>query len=88
MSTSGEVLERDAEFVSATIRILVWCVPLVQICVDNFFTVECHSNDASIACDAHLIPLTGGFTSVPGRSQGIVECSTVVAISGLLAVCI
>ena len=88
MSTPGEIFEGNAEFVPASIRILVGCVPCIQICADDFFAVKCHSNDAPIASDRHLIPLPSGFTRISGGSQGIVERTTVVAIGGFLVVCI
>ena len=80
VSTPWEVLERDAEFVPTSVRVLMCRIPFVEIRVNNFFTVECHSNDTAITGDGHLIPFTGGFTSIPGWCQRIVESTTVVVI--------
>ena len=68
MSAAWKILERDAELIPAAIWVSVRCIPLIQVGADNFFVVERHGNDTTVACDDHRIPFTGGFTSIPGWS--------------------
>lgn len=88
VTTSWEILERDAKLIPAAIRVLVRCIPVIQIGADDFFVVKRYGNNATITCDSHLIPLTCGFTSIPGRPEGIVKRTAVVISRRRFTVCI
>ncbi len=70
---AGVVLEGSPKFVRRAVRVLVGLLPIIQIGMDDFLTVEDHHHETVLAGDGEVVPLADGFRHAFARFAGIIN---------------
>ncbi len=83
---SWQIFESRFEFVLTAIRVLLGSCPSVEICRNDFMSVERNLNNLALAANLNLIPLARFFDRVCARHHGVIEGTAVMRSDGCLPV--